>query len=259
MKSISIFLFVILLFPGFARAQKGTIASYKPSTPPIIDGNPDDWEVEWLADSQGKFAYNIANDEDNLYVRIRMSDPLTQRKVALFGLTLYLNPTGKKMGKLGIKFPVEKDLDELNKKKQPQGPPTAAMQLQMKKDLIQDSEALEILGLSKKPQVSTRLGMTNGIELIIVSNDVGDYIYEGKIPFKAFKLDKEKIKKLGVTFQTGRMISKGSMNTMPAGGGFGNSAYNRNMRGMNGTRTFSSPQYNEFSSGTFMFVGVILQ
>jgi hypothetical protein len=259
MKSIISLVAVFLLLSGSLKAQKSTIESYTPTTPPVIDGKTDEWEVEWLGDPKGKFAYNLANDDDNLYVRIRMSDPLTQRKVALFGFTVYLNPEGKKGGKLGIKFPIEKDLDELNKRPKSDVAPTPAMQLELKKDLIKDSEALEILGLSKKPIVSTRLGLTNGLQLIIVADSVGDYYYEGKIPFKAMKLEKEKIKTLGVTFQTGRLISKANMNsTAPAGGGFGNSAYNRNMRGYNGVRTFSAQPYNEFNSPTIMSVGVIL-
>ena len=107
MKS-KVFLFLSIFFlPGLAHAQKkGMVESCQLPSPVVVDGNFDEWQAEWMIDPKGKFLYNICNDADNLYVRLKVSDELTQRKIGLFGLSVLLNPKGKKLVKsaFGIRW-----------------------------------------------------------------------------------------------------------------------------------------------------------
>ncbi|MFM9837338.1 MAG: hypothetical protein ACKVOQ_03675 [Cyclobacteriaceae bacterium] len=189
---------------GDLFAQKGIRESCAPTAPIVVDGNPDEWGTEWMLDPDGKFLFNVCNDTDNLFIRIKISDDLTQRKIALFGMYVKLDVNGKKKGKLGLKYPVGKDANEL-KQEQPPFPQDAAGRAMAKKQLLTEVEVLELLGLAKENIVSSRLGLMNGIEVLMVANDEGHYVYESKIPFKAFRIDKTKVPILGVTIETGKM------------------------------------------------------
>ncbi len=203
MKS-AITLFLSLFLLSNLLAQKGIREGCAPTAPIVVDGNPDEWGTEWMLDPDGKFLFNVCNDADNLFIRIKISDDLTQRKIALFGLYVKLDVNGKKKGKLGLKYPVGKDANEL-KQEQPPFPQDAAGRALAKKQLLTEVEVLELLGLAKENIVSSRLGLMNGIEVLMVANDEGQYVYEAKIPFKAFRIDKTKVPVLGVTLETGKM------------------------------------------------------
>ena len=156
-----------------------------------------------------------------------------------------------------------KDLDEL-KKETPTGQLSKAQVQELKMGLIKDVEVLELLGLSKEPIVSPRLGLMNGLLVFIKGDDQGAFVYEAKIPFKAFHIDKSAVKVLGVAFVTGKMAPPKTQNTAPAGGGAGNMGYARRGYGMGGmggygSTAYSQPGYNEWGVSTYMSVGVTLK
>ncbi|MBI3219173.1 MAG: hypothetical protein HYZ44_06655, partial [Bacteroidetes bacterium] len=213
----------------------------------VVDGLTDEWKTDWWLDQDGKFLYNVANDTENLYWRIKISDDLTQQKIALYGLFVKLDAKGKKRGKLGIKYPVGKDPVELKKAPEPL-PQDVAGRTLTKKQMLTDVDVLELLGLSKESIVSSRLGLMNGIEVIMTITDDGSYVYEAKIPFKAYKLKKEEVQLLGFTVETGRLdLSKNGPakpNNSQTARSFGQTNY-----GM----------YHPLSSPAYMWVAVKLR
>ncbi len=248
MKSISLFFF-LGLFSIHAFSQKDAREGYVPISPIIIDADPSEWAVDWLLDQDGKFLYNIGNDETNLYFRIKISDDLTQQKIALFGLNLKLNAEGKKKGRVGLKYPVGKDARQLKKAPEPL-PQDAASKVIAKKQLLDEVEILELIGLAKDNIVSSRLGLMNGIEVLIVASEDGSYIYEAKIPFKAFKINKSSTPILGVTIETGKPNLANNSTSPPAGNqqtsarGFGQTSYS---------------QYNPIMTPAYMWIAVKLK
>ncbi len=252
--------FLILCCLSFAAsAQKGVRESVQFEKPPVIDGLMDDWKAEWWLDPDGKFLSNVGNDSTNLYLRLKISDDLTQQKIGLFGLSVKLNPNGKRKGKVGLKYPIAKDESEL--KGQSSAVETsndAASRIAMKKKWVSDVEVVELIGLAKENIVSSRLGLMNGIEAIIVALDDGSYIYEAKIPFKAFRINKREVPLLGVEFETGRLVVQSKNATA-------NSGYSPTSRGPGGygqqqPRYYSSNyQYNALSSPGYLWIGVKLK
>lgn len=250
-------------------AQKNLKESVTLEKPIVIDGDASDWPGEWWVDPDGKFFCNVANDADNLYVRLKVADDLTQQKIGLFGLSLKLNPSGKRKGKVGLKYPTGRDASELKKKEPSEA--EAAMyaknKVQMKKDLLGDVEVVELIGLAKQNIVSSRLGLANGIEAMIITLEDGSYTYEAKIPFKAFRINKKEVEILGVEFQTGRFIQQAkntnaSQTTAPGyggqmggPGGYGPGGYR--MQQYYGS--FNNYQYNAFSTPGYFFVAVKLK
>ncbi len=228
----------LLYFP--THAQKGVKESMRLATPPVIDGNVDEWQTDWLLDSKSKFLYNVANDNDNLYIRLKISDAVLQQKVALFGLTLYFNPEGgSKKGKLGLQYPIKKDMDEM-KNEQSGASEKEKSWVELKKTLIRDAELLELIGLDKDPILSPRVGLMNGIGVTIAVDLYNDLVYEAKIPFKAYRIDKSKVENFGLVIETGRLVIKQPLTT-------GKATYYRGVR--YAAPTSSMPQ-NEYTSST---------
>jgi len=263
MKSNAFLLLSIFFLPGLAPAQKGMVESCQLASPIVVDGIVDEWQGDWMIDPKGKFLYAICNDADNLYLRLKVSDDMTMRKIGFFGLTVFLNPKGKKIGKVGLKYPIEKDMDELTKQTPTHnGPVTNAQVEEFKMGLLKDVEVLELVGFSKEPIVSPRLGLMNGLQVFIRGDGHGAYVYEAKIPFKAFRIDKASVKVLGIAFVTGKMKPPKTQSTAsPAGGGLGNMGYSGRygMGGYGQGPAFSQPVYSEWSASTYMSVGVTLK
>ncbi|MFM8833686.1 MAG: hypothetical protein ACKOEV_08675, partial [Cytophagales bacterium] len=100
-------LFFSFILTGFiAHSQKGKRESCEITTQPVIDGIATEWTVDWNLDGESKILYNFCNDAENLYVRLKFTDDLTQRKIAMYGLYIKLDATGKKKGKIGLKYPI---------------------------------------------------------------------------------------------------------------------------------------------------------
>ncbi|MGC4022529.1 MAG: hypothetical protein QM734_11585 [Cyclobacteriaceae bacterium] len=110
---------VVVFFALLANslmAQKGLKESVSFEKPPVIDGNVDDWQSERWLDPDGKFLSNVGNDAENLYIRLKIADDVTQQKIGLFGFSVKLNLSGKRKGKVGLKYPIGKDESELKKR-----------------------------------------------------------------------------------------------------------------------------------------------
>jgi hypothetical protein len=250
---IRVCLLFIVLISANAFAQKNVKESVAFEKPPVIDGDVSDWTSDWWIDPDGKFFCNVANDAANLYVRLKVADDLTQQKLGLFGLSLRLNPSGKRKGKVGIKYPVGRDASEFKKKepKENDGQMDARMKLEYKKELLGDVEVIELIGLTKQNIVASRLGLNNGVEAFIKMQDDGSYTYEAKIPFRAFKINKSEVSVLGVQFETGKYQppQKTNPNNPQGAPGFGPS--------YGGSGTYRQPRvfYNNYQASIFSTPG----
>jgi hypothetical protein len=242
MKSTLLLFLLACLTSLPSLGQKEIKESISFTTPPVIDGQVEDWGVDWLMDAKTTFLYNVGNDNDNLYLRAKVSNETAQQKIALFGLTVYFIPEGGKRNKLGLRYPMAKDKEQM-KREEAKAASGEKKWLDMKKDLIRDAELLELIGLADDPILSSRVGLMNGIEVIMVVDSFGDLVYEAKIPFKAYRIDKSKtMENFGVVFETGRLVIKQSMTT----------AAPTYYRGQRYRSPMSSQPYNEFTVATVL-------
>jgi hypothetical protein len=254
------FIFFVLLSAN-AFAQKNVKESIAFEKPPVIDGDVSDWACDWWIDPDGKFFCNVANDADNLYVRLKVGDDLTQQKIGLFGLSLKLNPSGKRKGKVGLKYPIGKDASEFKKT----GPTEldsrldVKSKLELKKELLGDVEVVELIGLAKQNIISSRLGLANGIESIIITQDDGSYLYEAKIPFKAFRIKKSEVTILGVEFETGKYNPAQKNTPAPQIDPRYKAAYRQGYAARPMMSGNSNYQYNAFANPGYLFVPVRLK
>jgi len=213
-------LYSLILLAGISLSVRGQEAA--PESCPLatllqIDGQADEWPLEWIVDKEKRISYNVCSDDNNLYIRMRTDDELVRRKIALFGLTLWMDPKGKKKKHLGLHFPTGTEANERMEAMSKSGEDRSKMssseraefQKVMIKALIHDAEIMELLGLADAPLTSTRAGITNGIQVAIGSDEDGITLtYEAIIPFKSFRLSKESMPLIGIGFETGKFVSK---------------------------------------------------
>jgi hypothetical protein len=255
MRKTNCFLYLLFIVLSTGYAQKTVQESCRPVNPLEIDGKVNDWSAEWVKDADSKFWYNVCNDEENIYVRLKIYDGITQVKVARFGLTLWLDPNGKRKRKLGIKYPTPEGRD-FTRIEKPQDLPDdkrtlEQKRLDMKRELINDTEVLELFGIADQKIISARLGLMNGIKVAIDMDDVGAYFYEAKIPFKAYKLDKSAIENLGIGFETGKLTATASSANIAAQRNYGS--------GNVAASNYRGNQYSPMGAETRLWITVKLK
>ncbi|MFP4622018.1 MAG: hypothetical protein ACLFM7_11960 [Bacteroidales bacterium] len=74
--------------------------------PVVIDGNLDEWEQDAKYDKSSKLHYSITHDEDNIYVGLMVKDDMVQKKILMFGLTMWIDTTGGKEQMKGLRYPI---------------------------------------------------------------------------------------------------------------------------------------------------------
>lgn len=203
---------VFLLLSGFAASGQ-TDTSCPLSSAVTVDGNADEWPMVWVEDGEKTFSYNVCADDQNLFVRVRISEFYAKRKAGAFGFTLWFDPSGKKKRKYGLKFPsggaeAEERMGQINAEGKPGSSPGEQADYQKKADrmLIANLEILELIGLADDPITATRSGITNGIKVAIDVDPSGSYVYEAIIPFRSYRLSRTTISELSVGFETGKLV-----------------------------------------------------
>jgi hypothetical protein len=55
---------------------------------------------------KGKLWYVLSNDNDNIYVDLKIEDPAVQNRILKEGLTVWINMDGKQVKKMGVRYPI---------------------------------------------------------------------------------------------------------------------------------------------------------
>ena len=112
-----LFLISIIIVGVTGCSQTPIYKSTWQSTPLKIDGLADDWEGSSMYyNSEAKIMYGITNDNKNLFVKLKVTDEITQRKILFWGLTFWMDTLGKNNKQLGITSPV-KELQQKQREK----------------------------------------------------------------------------------------------------------------------------------------------
>jgi len=96
---------VVLLLAGCAGDN--VYRSSRQQRPVHINGFPDDWEAEMVYDIKSGILAGISNDNRYLYVVMKISSPVLKQKILMTGLTLWIDPSGKKKKDKGLVFPMQ--------------------------------------------------------------------------------------------------------------------------------------------------------
>jgi len=96
---------VLMLMWGCAKTPVYKSTWQQPSFK--LDGEDQDWEGKMYYDSESDFIFGLANDQEKLFVKLKISNQLIQQKILVTGLTFWIDTVGKRKKQLGLTFPMK--------------------------------------------------------------------------------------------------------------------------------------------------------
>ncbi len=253
---------VLLVLASFSSPKKEAIKCKAQTKALKVDGKTADWDTNLAFDEKTGFYYAFSNDARNLYVRLKMTNKMVQRKALATGLTLWIDPAGKGKSKLGIQYPKGRMHENRGNYQRPQN--RSQGQAQRKSFSSQNNsewinkfnlryssgvEKGELEGFEKAGLKDSFLGK-NGIEVMLQLDTKGELIYEAKIPLRMIFVHpdeyfKSSPKAFSLAFETGYI--KIDMSRM-GGGGMGGRMGGGGRMGSGGQR----PSGNRMAAMQFM-------
>lgn len=188
--------------PASARNRKKEVAKCtKQATPLKVSGKFKDWKLPMRADKSTGYYYGITNDNQNLYLEVKMK---TRNLIGLaigLGFNVWIDPNAKGKNVLGINYPQtrmhgrmnnhhKKNVEEEENKK-PQHL-TAEQIEKRRKELIEKFNLRYLTGREMGKLINfDKEGLNDAyfgegdINAIFHMNDQGEIIYEAIIPLKS--------------------------------------------------------------------------
>lgn len=223
-------LFLLMLI-GFAscNSNKKIISSLQ-DKPLEATGNEKDWGEANTYDSKSKFWYKISNDNNNMYIMLKMDDEALKRKALMFGLTLWIDTTDHQKEKLGIRFPKGRDKGTRQESRERPSNDTERNPGQMKDRLLEELQVIELMGFDNRESNVMMIGESK-IRPVLAFDTYNTLIYQCVLPLKFVFKNMSSPKVISMGFTTGSMErptsteggegmrEDGMQGGMPGGGG----------------------------------------
>jgi hypothetical protein len=211
-----------------------------------VDGKHNEWENNFKAMNKStNLTYSLANDAKNLYLAIQSKNVTNNNKIMLGGITLTVNPSGKKNDKEGFKviYPV------INRRR-PGGAPgagggaTTGVRMQggpgggfgrfqdmspMQRDSMQRAVArtqlagakeIKVFGFKDIPDSLISIYNEYSIKTIASISDEGVFMYELSIPLAMLEMSLDEPKEFSYNIKlNGLQINFGGFSGGPRPGG----------------------------------------
>lgn len=222
---------VLLLLFTAANAQSvsGELSILKaPSSAITIDGDLKDWgdSLQYF-NAECNARYALSNNKENLYFAIRIDDPSEATRILKSGITLGVDPKGKKKPSYAITFPLNTQLTGSSKLAQQDNfnEITQADRDELHREIITTLRGIKVEGFKDIEGDMITTSNTYGIKTAIDYDTKGDLVCEAAIPLKFFHLEDHSktewtfdIKINGVSNPIANRTS-GDSNTSSMGGG----------------------------------------
>jgi len=105
---------MLTTFIGLGVQAANNLSTYK--TDVVVDGLNAEWKMPLSRVNKiAGITYDIANDERNIYLIIRVTDTTSLRQVRQNGMEVWINKDGKKINTTGITYPMAPDKPKNNK------------------------------------------------------------------------------------------------------------------------------------------------
>ncbi|MDJ0367950.1 hypothetical protein QMK33_22645 [Hymenobacter sp. H14-R3] len=177
---------------GKAAASATRTVSHFVAEAPVIDGKATEWTDSLQYDANSHLQYQVLNDTRTVYVRLKASDASTQAKLALLGMVVWLDSTGRNQQQLGVRYPMPTDLKTLKAPaERPMGAmgPTAAERqvdhLDRLRGVIAGAQEMELLNYKgNKEPVLTDTQSQLGIKAAMTVDSRNNLIYELAVPLR---------------------------------------------------------------------------
>ncbi len=263
MKTTLLGIIAFLMLTPFASAKNKEVEKCgKQDTALMVKGHFTDWNLPMKFDKGTGYYYGMTNDDQNLYVEIKMVSPVLIRKAIALGFNIWIDPNGKGKDVLGINYPQTRMHDHMknnhrNTSEQQQGERKQLTPDEIKKrraEMIEKfnmryltgQETGKLINFDKEGLNNSYFG-SGDINAIVQMNDKGEIVYEAIIPLKEiFKnpsgyLTKER--PFSLIFETGTFVQRATASDMSGSG-------------VAGGENFRQMQGEEFGGGGGMGEGV---
>src|ERR1700761_109350 len=229
----------------FAQDKASTSKLQPPPSNITIDGDLKEWGDSLRYYNQEKqLNYALANDQDNLYMAIRINDRSEQIRVLKAGLTLSIDTRGKKKETFSITFPIgdqSQNTTELQGNDL-QGNTNITQQDRddMKEARLTKLREIRVSGFKDIEGETITTSNTYGIKTAIDYDENGNLVYEAAIPLKFFHVDDLSKSEWAFNFKINGIVKHGQtaengehdgMTPGGGGGGFGGGGGGRGGRG----------------------------
>lgn len=186
-----------LFVPATVFAQDKAAANHllPPPSNIIIDGNLKDWGDSLRYYNQDKqLNYALANDQDNLYIAIRINDRSEQIRVLRAGLTLSIDTRGKKKETFTTTFPASDGSAQAmveNAMDVPGGNNDVKQEdrQELMKAKLTKLREIKVTGFKDVESETMTTSNTYGFKVAIDYDKDGSLVYEAAIPLKFFHAD----------------------------------------------------------------------
>jgi len=178
-----------LLTAHHSSAQNTKNSLQGPPTNINVDGDLKEWgDSLCYYNDEKKLNYALANDKDYLYAAIRVSDRLDKMKVLNAGITLTIDPKGKKKDSFALTFPLAApgEKPEFPKPKDDNGEITQADRDELMRERITKLRYIKVVGFKDIEGEMVTTSNTYGIKTAINYDANGDLVYEAAIPLSFF-------------------------------------------------------------------------
>jgi uncharacterized membrane protein YgcG len=176
-----------------AQSNKSTVGTLQAPPPNIaIDGDVKEWgDSLRYYNTEKHINYAIANDQDNIYMAIRITDRLDQRKILKAGITFSVDPKGKKKETFSITFPlnVQGGTPVLAALKEDNSDITQQDRDELMRERLTTLRGIKVVGFKDIEDDMITTSNTYGIKTAINYDDNGNLVCEAAIPLKFFHAD----------------------------------------------------------------------
>jgi hypothetical protein len=187
----------------------------------------------------------VAHNNEDLFIRMKIINPIEQMKFLTGGMELWIDPTGRKAQKAEVVYPVKGELAATAL--QPQNTSADKKQNREMMHLNLRAQLVSMNRIGFKPEYSGRqaISQNTGFKGAINWNDADELIYELQIPFQAFTGTVSK-GNMDLEFSIGALErSTESHNNGENGSGYRQGGMAGGMRGGNGYRGNGQGRYGE--------------
>ena len=188
MKNIKYILTLSVLILLFSCTKTPVYTSNLQKTSFQFNGSDETWLGQFYYDSEAKMLYGISNDQENIYVKLKVVDQLTQIKIIRRGLTFWMDTIGKSKEQMAIRCPLPRDASELQKMKGKDGSSKdkSKKNFTLLHDAFSNGRAqMKIKGFNGyQKEIVLNNKNENGINVMMKINDHEELIWEAIIPLK---------------------------------------------------------------------------
>lgn len=184
-----------LFFRSNSPAQTAAPGPNKLQPPPaniVIDGDIKEWGDSlryYNAEKQLNFA--IANDKDNLYMAIRISDRSEQFRILRSGITFSVDTKGKKKESFSLTFPlnVQSSTPTFDMRGENPADITQQDRDELMRERLTTLRGIKVVGFKEIEGDMITTSNTYGIQAAINYDANGELVCEAAIPLKFFHAD----------------------------------------------------------------------